>query len=92
MPPKSEEANEAKKQRDAALAVWRRELQKLQALNRSGDGIREKQRALVASARASYERANDEYLDKIAAPRRIVLNEQASGSAGEPIPSKQTTG
>jgi len=92
MPPKSEEANEAKKQRDAALAVWRRELQKLQALNRSGDGIREKQRALVASARASYERANDEYLDKIAARRRIVLNEQASGSAGEPIPSKQTTG
>ena len=58
---------EAKSRRDRALKIWRREVQLLLDLQASAPPEpQDLQRKAVAKARAHYDEANDQYLNKIA--------------------------
>jgi hypothetical protein len=65
-------SEEAKRQRDLALDGWRRELRRLFELEKSqrerarqAEAEMAKQRAVVTHARDRYDRANDEYMNRI---------------------------
>ncbi len=64
---------ESKRQRDEALDGWRRELRRLFELEKSqreraqqAAAELQKQKTIVNEARAIYDRANDEYLNRVA--------------------------
>jgi hypothetical protein len=64
--------DESKRQRDAALDGWRRELRRLFELEKSQRERAQqaavelqRQKSVVNEARARYDRANDEYLSRI---------------------------
>ena len=63
---------ESKRQRDLALDGWRRELRRLFELEKSqrerakqAEVELQRQKAIVNQARALYDRANDEYLNRV---------------------------
>jgi len=58
---------ETKSRRDQALKIWRREVQLLLDLQASAPPeSQDLQRKAVAKARARYDEANEQYLNKIA--------------------------
>ncbi len=64
--------DESKRQRDAALEGWRKELRRLFEMERSQreraqQAVVElqKQKAIVNEARAIYDRANEDYLNRV---------------------------
>jgi len=77
--------DEWKRQRDVALDGWRKELRRLFELEKTqreraqqAAADLQKQKSIVAEARARYDRANEDYLNRIHAsklpytPRRVV--------------------
>ena len=64
--------DESKRQRDAALDGWRKELRRLFEIEKSQRERAkqaavelQKQKSVVSEARARYDRANDEYMNRI---------------------------